>query len=435
MTGPRQPLLRVAIVGAGWAGMAAAVELSSNNVPVTVFETARTLGGRARRVAAKGAQLDNGLHILIGAYAETIRLIRKVNPSGTLGGLRRTPLQLRVEPSFLLRAPRLPKPLHLAIALLFARGFGAADKLAAIRFMRALRAARFRCQPGITVGQLLREHWQPASVADSLWNPLCISALNTQPEKADAQVFLNVLRDSLAGPRSASDLLLPTVDFSALFPEPAADYVRRHGGDIVASQAVTSLRPMDNGFEVNATSTGHYSHVIVAVGPHRLETIAGHLAQLNAPLQMVRNFEYEPIYSVYLQYDPHIELPAPMIGLRNCLAQWVFDRGQLGQQRGMLAAVISASGPHESLSHPELARSIHAELADRFPLPPPKWHQVIAEKRATFSCVPNLQRPGNVTAIPGLLLAGDYTDGPYPATLEAAVRSGVACANHILDSV
>jgi squalene-associated FAD-dependent desaturase len=279
---------------------------------------------------------------------------------------------------------------------------------------------------------LLLEHHQPELLVDYLWKPLCISALNTGVEEADAQVFLNVLRDSLAGPSGASDLLLPQTDLSALFPEPAAQLVRRLGGQIRLGETVTSLRVCDEEFEVTASTTELFSHVIVAVGPHRLEQLTGSIPQLASQLEMVRQFQYQPIYSVFLQYPRSVSLPATMVGMRKGPVQWVFDRGKLCNQPGMMGVVISASGPHQALSRDELARRTHQQLAQAFRFPEPSWSQVIAEKRATFACTPGLQRPANATAVNGLYLAGDYTDSPYPATLEAAVRSGSECAQHLL---
>ena len=426
---------RVAVIGGGWAGMAAAVELATQNIAVTVFEAAQTLGGRARRVVSHGANLDNGLHILIGAYSETVRLIRQVRRSDQPQDLLRSPLQLQVEPAFRMRAWPLPAPLHVASALLFASGLNWPEKMAAARFMRNMQSRNFRCEAGTTVADLLNWHRQPQSIVEYLWYPLCVSALNTNPDQADAQVFLNVLRDSLAGPRSASDLLLPQVDFSALFPEPAAELVRRHGGQVLLGETVTSLQVRDNGFDITATSTERFSDVIVAVAPHRLAQVVGHIPQLASQLELVRQFEYQPIYSVFLQYPQQVTLPAPMIGMRDSLVQWVFDRGKLCSQPGMMGVVISASGPHQALDREQLANQVHRQLAERFSLPDPEWSQVIAEKRATFACSPDVRRPANVTPVPGLLLAGDYTESPYPATLEAAVRSGSQCARHILEQI
>jgi hypothetical protein len=123
-----------------------------------------------------------------------------------------------------------------------------------------------------------------------------------------------------------------------------------------------------------------------------------------------------------------------MVGLTGSLAHWAFDRGRLCGQPGLIGVVISGDGPHEALGQDALAAQIHSELADRWPrLPLPRWRRVIAEKRATFACVPGIVRPSNRTEVPRLFLAGDYTESEYPATLEAAVRSGVAAARLVYD--
>ncbi len=424
---------RVAIVGGGWAGMSAAVELTLRKIPVSVFEAANTLGGRARRVETNGLALDNGLHILVGAYDETLRMVRIVNGRDESTVLLRLPLNLRVEPDFRMRAPRLPRPLHIAAAVMFARGLSLAAKMAAIRFMQTMKTRDFQCDADVTVTALLKQQRQTDKLIDVLWNPLCVAALNTPPDEADAQTFLNVLRDSIAGTRYASDFLLPRVDFSALFPEPAAEYVRRQGGEVLTGQTVTNVEVLDEGFELTTSSARHYSHVILAVGPHRLARLAGNIPRLKPQVELVNQFNYQPIYSVFLQYPKHVALPEAMIGMRGGIVQWVFDRGRLCNQPGMLGVVISASGKHQALAREELAQRVHEELARQFSLPQPEWHQVIAEKRATFAAVPRLARPSNRTPVPRLLLAGDYTAGPYPATLESAVRSGVACARNIIN--
>jgi squalene-associated FAD-dependent desaturase len=421
--------LRVAVIGGGYAGMAAATELARCGVPVMVFEAARVLGGRARRVETEGMRLDNGLHILLGAYRETLRLINLVTDSGEPTGLLRLPLELTIHPGFRLRAPLLPAPLHLFSALLRARGLGFGDRIAAVRFLSWSQRNAFRLAADTTVSSLLAMRGQPDRVSRYLWNPLCVSALNTPPAQASAQVFLNVLRDSLNGSRADSDLLLPTLDFSALFPERAARYVQAHGGSVRLGVTVEAVRRKDNGFEL--TSDGErFTHAILAVAPHRAGALLAHYAELAPMVRMIDQFVYQPIYSVYLQYAPETRLPFRMGGLEAPYSQWLFDRGQLCGQDGLIGVVISASGSHQGLGQDDLARAVHAELVENFRgLGKPRWHQVIAEKRATFSCTPGLLRPDNVTAVAGLYLAGDYTASDYPATIESAVRSGVRAAN------
>jgi squalene-associated FAD-dependent desaturase len=422
-------LNRVAVVGAGWAGLAAAVTLAEHGFPVTVFEASRSLGGRARRVSVDGVDLDNGQHVLIGAYRETLRLMRLVgaDPEKLL---LRLPLELLYADGFHLRAPRLPYPLNLFIALLRAKGLPLAQAFDALRFMAALRARKFRVEPDRSVVQLLDEHRQTGALRSHLWEPLCVSALNTPVDSASAQVFLNVLRDGLTGAREASDLLIARTDLSRLFPEPAAQYVKACGGAIELGTPVRRIERTPGGFRLNDTRT--FSGVVIASGPHQAGPLLVQLPEIADTLTAIDAFAYEPIVTSYLQYPESVSLPSPMLGFNRGMVQWVFDRGRLGGPKGLLAAVISASGTHQQLTKQELTARIEIELkAALGELPSPRWSQVITEKRATFSCTPALARPQAATAIPRLLLAGDYLASEYPGTLEAAMLSGVAAASMI----
>lgn len=425
---------RVAILGGGYAGMAAAVTLADAGVPVTVFEAGLVTGGRARRVEINGVALDNGLHILIGAYRETLRLIAKVHPAPEQT-LLRLPLDWHVHERMHLRAPRLPAPLHLAAALATARGVGLNERWQAIVMMRALRRMKFQLMHDTTVSALLAQHDQGEALTQWLWHPLCVAALNTPPARASAQMFLNVLRDTFTGARADSDMLIPRVDLSRLFPEPAADYVHARGGTVLTGCRVTALQLEAGGLRIVAgDNAGSFSHVVCALPPHLVAGLLEPHAVLRDTVQRVAALTYQPITSVYFQFDGTLRLPAPMLGLADATAHWLFDREAICGQRGLVGAVISAEGAYQSLTQDQLAQRVLQELGARFgPLPPVKWQRVISEKRASFSAVPDLRRPAQRTALPGLWLAGDYTAGEYPATLEAAVRSGLACARGILN--
>jgi squalene-associated FAD-dependent desaturase len=280
--------------------------------------------------------------------------------------------------------------------------------------MHALRRQAFRLEEDCSVSQLLEAHQQHGRIGHYVWRPLCVSALNTPPEQASARVFLAVLRDTLGGDAQASDLILPCVDLSRLFPEPAAEWLRARGGELRCETPVRDLGAL----------RAQFARVILAVGPHQVKAIAPELAV---------EFEYQPIYTCYLQYDARTRLPFPMLGLAQGLVQWVFDRGRLTGEKGLLAAVISAQGDHQQMAQEELAATCHRELAAALPrLPAPQWTRVIAEKRATIAARHNLAQPAVSTALPGLFLAGDYMDPEYPPTLEAAVRSGVRAAERAL---
>ncbi len=424
-----------AIIGGGYAGMAAAVELAAHGVPVTVFESARQLGGRARGVLHNDTQLDNGQHLLLGCYRETLRLIEQVG-GNTEQDFLRLPLQLDLHDQFSLRAPRLPAPLHLLVALLKAQGLTWGERMKAARFMLTLRRMGFRLPNDMTVAELLAQYDQDADLTLKLWEPLCIAALNTPMHKASAQVLLNVLRDSLNRTRADSDMLLPRIDFTALFPQRAAGYVEQHGGKVCTSCGVETIVPKNGKFElVTAAGMQTFSHVVCAASPTVAAQLLRPIAELKDTVAQINGLEQQPIYTVYLQYPAPVRLPHPMIGLHQRFSQWLFDKGQISGQHGLLAAVISAEGIHQELSQEELAHKVIAELCDEFGIAEqPGWFRVIAEKRATFCCAPKLQRPDQQTSLPNLLLAGDYTAGNYPATLEGAVQSGLRCAELVIQS-
>jgi len=416
----------VAVVGAGWSGLAAAVTLAERGVPITVFEASRSLGGRARRVSIDGVDLDNGQHVLIGAYRETLRLMRLVgaDPDRLL---LRLPLELCFADGFHLRAPRLPYPLNLLAALLGAKGLDLSRRFSALRFLAALRARNFRIEPDRSVAQLLDEHRQTGALRTHLWGPVCVSALNTPLDRASAQVFANVLRDGLTGTREASDLLIACTDLGRVFPEPAAEYVQARGGTIRLGEPVRRIARVQGGFRINDAL--EFSCAVIACGSHHAGQLLVQLPELADALSRISGFGYEPIVTCYLQYPEPVSLPAPMLGFNGGILQWVFDRGRLGGPKGLLAAVISASGAHEELTKEALVSRIEAELrAALGAMPALRWSQIITEKRATFSCTPALARPEAQTAVPGLMLAGDYVASEYPGTLEAAVRSGIAAA-------
>jgi len=433
---------RVAVIGGGCAGLAAAATLAERGIAVTLYESSPQLGGRARGVNWQQHVLDNGQHILLGAYSETLRLLKLagVNESDAL---LRVPLQLTMHDVFELKAVNwLPAPLHILAGLLTAKGLSWPHRWSAIRFMIWMRSCSFSLPANEPLNELLERKDQAPALVSLLWEPLCLAALNTPLKTASAQVFLNVLRDSFARSKRDSDMLLPRFDLSSLIAEPLAAYVTNHGGQVKHHTTVSTVTKARNGFMVatdNAPET-LYSHVVMAVSPFRLPDITGNLSATIAPqVVMAEHVDYQPIYTVYLQYPAHVKLPQPMLGFATQpgrFSQWVFDRGAIYGQDGLLAVVISAEGAHQKLTQEALAVKIEQEMKASFSdLPEPLWHKVIAEKRATFACTVDLQRPTQRTPIQHLYLAGDYTAGDYPATIEGAVRSGVQCAAYISDSL
>ncbi|MGS0740566.1 hydroxysqualene dehydroxylase HpnE [Glaciimonas sp. GG7] len=439
---------KVAVIGAGWAGCAAAVALTGSHYQVTLFEASRVLGGRARGVTVQAAEanqaitVDNGQHILLGAYKQTLQLMRKVgvNPATAL---LRLPLQMCYPASssgMTFSAPRLPAPLHLLAALWRAQGLSREDKLALARFNSAARWMGWQLHDDCSVSTLLERFDQTERLIKLLWEPLCIAALNTPPAQASAQVFLAVLRDSLGARRAASDMLLPRVNLSSLLPDNAAAFIAQHGGSVRLGCNIRQLQANDKRWRLmtnHAVEEGDFDAVIIATPPD----IAANLLADLTDTTLLQSFTYEPITTCYLQFAPSVSLPRPFFALiedatKGDWGQFVFDRGQLDPTHaGLLAVVISASGNAIGNSHAILTNAIAAQLARVFQRPElahPLWTKIISEKRATFACTPALTRPANNTGIAGVFLAGDYTIGDYPATLESAVRSGNKAAKEFI---
>jgi squalene-associated FAD-dependent desaturase len=446
-------------VGGGWAGFSSAVELARAGHQVTVFEAARTPGGRARRVSVDGRELDNGQHIMLGAYSEALRMMRTVGVD-LRSAVLTLPLQMRYPSGTGMDfvAPRLPAPLHVGLALLRARGLSREDKLALARFSTTARWMGWQLQTDCSVAELLDRFEQTPRLVALMWRPLCLAALNTPPERASARVFLAVLRDSLGARRAASDMLLPRADLSALFPDAAAAWLQAKGHAIHLGTKVNAIGKaapatgqtgthaggwtLDaNGTAVGGSWSGRFDGIVLAASPAASTALlaqSGDTAQLAAQQDA---FAYEPITTCYLQYAPGTRLDTPFYALVDDSAsgrwgQFVFDRGQLdARQDGLLAMVISASGAAAALPQDTLAAALARQLAGdlvRPELATPLWSKVITEKRATYACTPGLRRPANETGLDGLVLAGDYTAGEYPATLEMAVRSGRQAARALL---
>ncbi len=432
----------VVIVGGGWAGLAAAVELCAHSVPVTLLESARTSGGRARSVRVGNMVVDNGQHLVIGAYQSLLSLMERVNLDHQQAFLR-FPLTLSLfkgdKSSLRLKMPRLPAPLHLLGAIAGAHGLSTVDRIQALRFGRKLPGLRIGKTEDISVQALLQDEAQSPAIIRKLWGPLCIATLNTAVSEASARIFLRVLRETFLGPRKHSDLLIPKRGLSDLLPLPCMDYLEHHRAQVEMGQRVTGLSINNAG--VHAVSirgrTIAASHVLLAT-PH---VISRRLMSRHKPLHalaaQLAGLGNEPVTTLYLQYAPQTRLPAPVIGIENGFSQWVFDR-RVCNQPGMMAVVISARGSHEYMPDDTLTEQVAAELATSFPdWPAHQRSLLIREKRATFCSRAGIDRirPANSTPVPGLWLAGDYTATGLPATLESAVRSGVKSAHAILASL
>jgi squalene-associated FAD-dependent desaturase len=435
---------RAAVIGAGWAGCAAAAELAASGVRVTLLEASDELGGRARRLPLELAGhwhvLDNGQHLLLGAYSETAALFARLNVAlDTV--IERRPFELHYPDGFRLQAPRLPAPWHMAVALIAARGLGLSDRAAMIAFLHTLKKSNWDIGSDRSTTEWLLERKQTPQVVRRVWRPLALAALNTPLDRASAQIFANVLRDSLGATGAASEMWIPRADLSALLPDAVESYVVAHGGEVCRDARVDRIERKDR-FHLHLRNeperTIEVDAVVYAAAATHLEHIVGHRQVLNAIYEALARFEHEPIYTVYLKYAPVVRVARGFTALlddpaKRRYAQWVFDRGALDHaNQGVLAAVISSSGPHEAESLEDVCRAVAQQLTHDLNLPAPLDTRAIADRRATLAAVPHLHRPPNRTPWPDFAIAGDWTDSDYPSTLETAVRSGRAAARAVI---
>lgn len=419
------------MIGAGWAGLACAVEATRAGHHVTVFEAARGAGGRARRIesdaaASAGAPLDNGQHILIGAYRETLALMRVVGvePDDVL---LRLPLSLRRPDGSGLAVPAgWPAPLDLLAGIATARGWTWRDKTSLLRGAWRWRRSGFRCADDATVAGLCLG--LTPRVMEELIDPLCVSALNTPSARASGQVFLTVLRDALFGEPGGADLLLPRVDLGALLPDAALAWLARHGAVVRLGARVDGIergRPGEARWRVGDVAADHI--VLAGASWDAVRLLRGSAIDAPAWTEAAEALRFEAIATVYL--DGAAPLTAPMLALRSSAeapAQFAFDRTRLGGPDGRLALVVSAADtPRDSLE-----RQVVDQARTALGQPALKVLRTIVEKRATFACTPGLKRP-SCDIVEAIGACGDYVDGPYPATLEGAVRSGLAAARRV----
>jgi squalene-associated FAD-dependent desaturase len=367
--------------------------------------------------------LDNGQHILIGAYRQTLALMRRVgvDPEQVL---QRLPLALVTPDGRGLRLPPGPPLTTFGWAVLRREGWSLGERLGLLGASLRWAAMRFRCPADWSVARLC-EALSPRVRAE-LIDPLCVAALNTPADRASATVFLRVLRDALFGGAGAADLLLPRRPLSALLPDPAGAWLRRQGATLRVARRVQSLIRDGSAWQVQGE---RFDAVVLATSAAE----ASRLAQPLAPQWATQTaaLQYEPIVTVYLE-SAGSRLALPMLQLHESAtapAQFLFDHGALGGAPGSFAAVVSGAAPWTERGLQATGEAVRAQLQRDFPAgtwrQPLSVRRVVAERRATFACTPALRRPAARIA-PGLWAAGDYVQGPYPATLEGAVRAGIA---------
>ncbi|HEY5295493.1 MAG TPA: hydroxysqualene dehydroxylase HpnE [Gaiellaceae bacterium] len=427
---------RVAVVGGGLAGIAAALECAAAGAAVTLYESRSRLGGATFSVERNGRWLDNGQHVALRCCVAYRALLERLGVSELIDWqprLRIPVLREGAAPAYL-RRNTLPAPLHLGGALLRYAPLRPIERLAALRAAATLR----RLDPddasldAETFGHWLRAHGQSERAISGLWNLIALPTLNLPADEASLQQSVQVFRTGLLDSADAADLGIPRVPLQQLHGDAATTALGRAGVRIELGAQVNGVEPgrvlLDDGAaEVDAT--------IVAVPNHDAARL---LATQAVDVDAIAALGSSPIVNLHVHYDRRV-LDEPFAATVGSPAQWLFDRtSSSGTSPGQLVS-LSLSGADDEIDAPlDALKSRYLPALERL-LPAARDAVVldvfaIREPRATFRVAPGTRalRPDARTRQPGLYLAGAWTDTGWPATMEGAVRSGNAAAEALL---
>jgi hydroxysqualene dehydroxylase len=442
------------VIGGGFAGLSAACALAERGANVTLLEARPALGGRATAFTDRqtGERVDNGQHVLVGAYHETFRFLRRIaaddhvrlQPQLTVDVIDRAGRPSR------LACPPLPSPLHLVAGVFDWEALTWRDRLSLLKLRQPLVNARARARgrsnrlaasPGETVRQWLERNGQTPRLVELLWEPLAVAALNQPIGEAAAEPFTRVLGLMFGSdPRDAA-LALPLKPLDELYASPARAYLEARGGTIHTQAPARVVLRGDALSHVEARGEELRAGAVVCAAPWYAwpEVFSGADASpLASIVDAAARTPASPIVTVNLWFD-RVVLDAPFVGLPGRVNQWVFDKREaFGERASHLSTISSGAASLVSRSNEELLELALAEISDAIPAAANATLSrgtVIRERRSTFSLARGMPpRPGTRTPVEGLFLAGDWIDTGLPATIESAVISGHWAADAVLGS-
>jgi len=431
------------VIGGGFAGLSAAVELSGRGARVLLLEARPNLGGRATAFTDShtGERVDNGQHVLLGCYHETFAFLR------TIGAESSVRLQPALDVPFIdragrpsrLRCPPLKPPWHLLGGIAEWDALGVRDRLAALRLATPIRIAQRQLRgdltlaaasPGETADAWLRRNGQTMRLREMLWEPLALAALNQSSREAAAPPFVRVLAQMFGGSPTDSAIGIPVRPLDEMYAIPARAFIERHGGTVrtgTSARVVCDGNHLDHVIVQNDRVTS--GSVVVAVPWWALPNMfLSPPPSLASTIKSAAATPASPIVTVNLWLDQPL-LDVPFLGLPGRTMQWVFDkRTAFGNDGSHLSMVSSGASEVFGRTNEELVALAADEIMDALPgarAARVVRASVVRERRATFSLAPGQPpRPTHRTCVASLFLAGDWIDTGLPATIESAVTSG-----------
>jgi squalene-associated FAD-dependent desaturase len=433
----------VIIIGGGFAGLAAGVDLCERGHKVILLERRHHLGGRAYSFTdtKTGDTVDNGQHLFMGCYTQTIAFLKKI------GCLEKLHFQQRTQIDFLdaengldtFACPALPAPLHVLAGLFKLKGLTLGDKLRTFNLSSTLRG-KAKINGALTVSDWLKKLKQSANISERFWTPMVVATLNESPEAASAKMLIKVLQEAFGGGREASAIGISSVGLSDLYTKGAKDFIEARGGEIRHLAHVNKILLQDDkAFAVELKNGEKLTadYFISAVPPNILrEMLDKEMCEKN--FSYLAKLQSSAIVSINLWFDRPVT-ERKFIGLIGTEIQWLFNKDAISvtsKNSNHLALIISAANQYVGLTKNQLVELALRDLHKVMPqsLDAKLLHSTIVKERdATISHTveSDALRPDAKTAIAKFILAGDWTNTGLPATIESAVLSGKTAAQEI----
>lgn len=443
------PGKRVIIIGGGFSGLAAGVRLCEQGWRVLLLERRNHLGGRAYSFvdSKTGDIVDNGQHLFMGCYHQTIAFLKKI---GCLDGLK---FQDRPRVDFLDRehgftsfeCSSLPAPMHAVAGLFKMKGITLGDKLRTLKVGRAIQKNGDPAPLAMTVSEWLGQLSQSDRIKQRFWYPMAIATLNESPHTASARMMKAVLKEAFGGGMRSASIGVARVGLSQLYTEGASEFIRSRGGEVRANAQVHRLVVENESAAAVELAGGERieaDYFISAVPPAALlQMLPWELRREN--FSKLESLESSPIVSINLWFDRPV-IDHEFVGLIGTRSQWVFNRDLIlspARRSNQIAVIISAARDFIDWTKEALVDTALTELNELLPASRPArllHSRIVKEREATLAHTVESDslRPGPRTVVRNLILAGDWTATGLPATIESAVMSGNTAADLIvLDSV